>query len=428
MAPNPTPGLGKDVALAYLCVGGILLSANVLPVPVFFQMLPITLLIIYIGAKGSIPTGSEKVVTEQLQTKDVYMFPIMGSCMLFSLYCVYKFLPTFYVNILVKAYFFFFGCIVLAAKIHALVSQLLPTSLKDSLTASPFMVDLRRKKDVAVVPEASSASSSPSAAPANDHYFSFLFSEPHIEITALDVLCYFLASLVGVWYLMTNHWMANNIFGIVFSLQGIEMIALGSFFNGCILLSGLFFYDIFWVFGTEVMVTVAKSFDAPIKLLFPQPGFMPDGVTPSRPSMLGLGDIVIPGIFIALLLRFDHSRRQALSLQSQAIKGTDFVSRLTAAYRLQPYFFVNLVGYFLGLTTTLFVMYSFKAAQPALLYLVPGCLGAAFLTAFLRGELPLLWHFNEEPAPADAKQVKLGEALADPIATAAVAKEGPKIE
>jgi minor histocompatibility antigen H13 len=29
----------------------------------------------------------------------------------------------------------------------------------------------------------------------------------------------------------------------------------------------LFFYDIFWVFGTEVMVTVAKNLDGPIKLL-----------------------------------------------------------------------------------------------------------------------------------------------------------------
>ena len=50
---------------------------------------------------------------------------------------------------------------------------------------------------------------------------------------------------------------------------------------GCTLLGGLFLYDIFWVkmilkwwlyslnslqvFGTDVMVTVAKSFDAPIK-------------------------------------------------------------------------------------------------------------------------------------------------------------------
>ena len=69
-----------------------------------------------------------------------------------------------------------------------------------------------------------------------------------------------------------------------------------------VLLAGLFFYDVFWVFGTDVMVTVAKGLDVPIKVVFPR-GVMavleqgiwnkPVGV---QFSMLGLGDIVIPGI------------------------------------------------------------------------------------------------------------------------------------
>lgn len=60
--------------------------------------------------------------------------------------------------------------------------------------------------------------------------------------------------------------------------RGIEFINLGSFQIGCILLSGLFFYDVFWVFlskpliGSNVMVTVAKSFKGPIKFLFKKPG------------------------------------------------------------------------------------------------------------------------------------------------------------
>jgi minor histocompatibility antigen H13 len=45
---------------------------------------------------------------------------------------------------------------------------------------------------------------------------------------------------------------------------------VGSVQIGAILLCGLFLYDIFWVFCTPVMVAVAKSFDAPIKLLFPR--------------------------------------------------------------------------------------------------------------------------------------------------------------
>ena len=48
-------------------------------------------------------------------------------------------------------------------------------------------------------------------------------------------------------------------------MNGIELLHLNNVVTGCILLGGLFFYDIFWVFGTNVMVTVAKSFEAPIK-------------------------------------------------------------------------------------------------------------------------------------------------------------------
>lgn len=44
------------------------------------------------------------------------------------------------------------------------------------------------------------------------------------------------------------------------------MLSLDSFKTGGILLVGFFFYDIFWVFFTPVMVSVAKSFDAPIKV------------------------------------------------------------------------------------------------------------------------------------------------------------------
>ncbi|TVU21649.1 hypothetical protein EJB05_31299, partial [Eragrostis curvula] len=50
---------------------------------------------------------------------------------------------------------------------------------------------------------------------------------------------------------------------------GIKMLSLGSFKTGAVLLTGLFVYDIFWVF-IPVMVGVAKYFDTPIKFpLYP---------------------------------------------------------------------------------------------------------------------------------------------------------------
>ena len=76
--------------------------------------------------------------------------------------------------------------------------------------------------------------------------------------------------MVGVWYILKKHWLANDLLGMAFAINGVELLHLNNVVTGCILLGGLFFYDIFWVFGTDVMVTVAKSFEAPIKLVFPQ--------------------------------------------------------------------------------------------------------------------------------------------------------------
>ncbi len=58
---------------------------------------------------------------------------------------------------------------------------------------------------------------------------------------------------------------------------------------------------------------MAKSFDAPIKLLFPRYG---EGGSEGLPmSMLGLGDIVIPGIFVALILRYDFKHKNTSYFQ-----------------------------------------------------------------------------------------------------------------
>ena len=67
----------------------------------------------------------------------------------------------------------------------------------------------------------------------------------------------------------------------------------------------------------------------------------------------------------------------------------------------KPYFYSALIAYVLGLGTTLFVMMQFQAAQPALLYLVPACLGSSFLCAVLRGEVSTLLSYSEEVPDED---------------------------
>ncbi len=63
--------------------------------------------------------------------------------------------------------------------------------------------------------------------------------------------------------------MANNLIGLAIAIVAVEYLHLDKALNGCILLGGLFIYDIFWVFGTGVMVFVATNFDGPIKGTFP---------------------------------------------------------------------------------------------------------------------------------------------------------------
>ncbi len=77
------------------------------------------------------------------------------------------------------------------------------------------------------------------------------------------------------------------------------LIKVSNFKTVFLLLWLLFFYDIFWVFKSDLMVTVAKNFDVPIKL------FLPYG---DKKSILGLGDMVLPGILVALALKFDVDR------------------------------------------------------------------------------------------------------------------------
>merc|ERR1712137_625265 len=208
------------------------------------------------------------------------------------------------------------------------------------------------------------------------------------EYINMVLTCYFLLFGVGafgssflftLWYCYSKHWIANNAIGFAFCIQGIALISPGKYQIGCLLLGLLFFYDIFWVFGTDVMLTVATKFDGPIKLLFPKNVLSGEEW---KFSLLGLGDIVLPGLFIAFLYRFDLAQKN----------------------RFPANFYCTLVAYFLGLTTTIVVMHVFEHGQPALLYLVPFCVITSFVVALVRGELKALLAYTEESEEEEKKK------------------------
>ena len=63
-------------------------------------------------------------------------------------------------------------------------------------------------------------------------------------------------------------------------------------------------------------------------------------------------------------------------------------------------------GYFIAIIATIIVMLVFKHGQPALLYLVPGCILSVIFTALYKGELSALWEFAEDEyiSPPDQEE------------------------
>lgn len=195
---------------------------------------------------------------------------------------------------------------------------------------------------------------------------------------------------------VSANWLIINLISLNLAVFGIKAMALSNFRVGAILLAGLFVYDIYFVFGTPVMVAVATGLDIPIKILIPrkpvydlsllnQAEFSTFHNIPT--SLLGLGDIVLPGALIALTLRFDLHRHYNMH-KSQSYHHL-------RAFR-KPYFTAAVFSYAVGLVATTSSLYLSDKGQPALLYLVPSLFLGIFGLAFVRGEVDELWAYNEE--------------------------------
>ncbi|KIH91501.1 signal peptide protein peptidase [Sporothrix brasiliensis 5110] len=235
----------------------------------------------------------------------------------------------------------------------------------------------------------------------------------------------------------------NNIMGLGMSYLSLQLVSGTSFAIGSTVLIGLFVYDVVMVFYTPFMVAVATQVDAPIKIVAgsgPQTG------------MLGLGDIVVPGIYMCLCLRYDLYRHYARQIKHVDTTLTAVVANLatdedkatttktstatrevkpqyidpqgrwgdrlwtsgaatavttaglTAARFSKPYFYVSMVAYVIGLMAAMAAMLITRKGQPALFYLVPALLVATWGRAAVTGDLKGMWAYTEDDSQ-DTKDV-----------------------
>ena len=266
----------------------------------------------------------------------------------------------------------------------------------------------------------------------------------------------FLLALAATLYfnLVGKPWWLTNLLGYSFAYAFFQFMSPTTFSTGSLILAALFVYDIYFVFYTPLMVTVATKLDIPAKMLFPRPLRPDDDPTKQSLAMLGLGDIVLPGLVIGFALRFDlylfylrKQKHQSVDDKSANNDNTTEVSRDTspttetskhlikARYKTasggwgerfwvgkhssngesinggifpKTYFHSSMCGYIAGMLTTLSIMSIYGHAQPALLYLVPGVLGSLWLTALIKGDLKLMWDYDETE-PEDAAEKKPDE-------------------
>ncbi|KAF4620546.1 hypothetical protein D9613_000662 [Agrocybe pediades] len=304
---------------------------------------------IYAGANGSLPKDPVKKVmkptetaegekedekeeeedddddedeeTERMSADDAWLFPIIGSVALVLLYTIVKYLGDTWINWLLGWYFALAG---------------VGSVWNSSISLTRYLVGETRWKSFEKVKV--------SVKKGAHVVFGASLRTPSIILLPLSVVpsgLYVMLGSKGRSVLLTD------VLALSFAYNALSLLKIDSFKTGTILLSGLFVYDVWWVFGTDVMVKVATTLDVPIKLLWPKSVLLDSA---RGYTMLGLGDVVIPGTFIALALRYDHHRNGGK-------KGP------------KPYFYMSLGGYVAGMVMTMYVMDRYGQAQPALLYL-----------------------------------------------------------
>lgn len=258
------------------------------------------------------------------------------------------------------------------------------------------------------------------------------------DITVMDIVTYSIGYTIGLSWLVVAFtvrdaenlfffWILQDIFGSCMCIMFLRTIRLNSIRVASILLIVAFFYDIFFVFvtpylfsGKSVMITVATSggppkADAlwcekypndkdcqggnPLPMLLAIPRLF-DFTGGS--SMLGLGDIVLPGLLLSFAARFDAAKR-LLGVMGGGRGGTHLqtycpeqqcctVSTCCSGLLCNGGYFAPLVlAYAVGLAMANTAVYVMQMGQPALLYLVPCCLGTMSYIGWRRNELQQLW-------------------------------------
>lgn len=202
---------------------------------------------------------------------------------------------------------------------------------------------------------------------------------------AVSPFCIAFAVLWAVYRNVSFAWIGQDILGIALIITVLQIVRIPNLKVGTVLLGCAFLYDIFWVFVSKslfhesVMIVVARGDNSgedgiPMLLKIPRM-FDPWGGY----SIIGFGDILLPGLVVAFSLRYDWLANKTLRA---------------------GYFFWAMFAYGFGLLITYVALNLMDGhGQPALLYIVPFTLGTFLTLGKKRGDLLVLWSKGEPERP-----------------------------
>ncbi|KAL0227592.1 hypothetical protein RCL1_003736 [Eukaryota sp. TZLM3-RCL] len=301
----------------------------------------------FITFLSSYVRDSDEVSHNQMSMTEAARFPFVAAAVLTSLFLVMKFASKIWLNRLLTVYFVVISGFAMAYMLSSFLSTFFSSKF-------PGVFKERSLK------------------------IKFLFVNEELKFDWCLVICLFPALLIGIAYALSKHWILNNVLALVFCLLSANQISVPSFKVGTVLLLGLFVYDCVFVFKTPIMVSVATGLDLPIKLVFPRfpvSYFISSDPEALKFSLLGLGDIILPAIFIRLVSKYEVSREKHSRVLYTAV----------------------MFAYTCACVCAIFVMLKYKHAQPVLLYIVPMLLVTTFIVALCRGELGSLLRFTDKP-------------------------------
>ena len=190
-----------------------------------------------------------------------------------------------------------------------------------------------------------------------------------------EISSIFISGLIIIFYFITRHWILNDLICFCLAFTTLSFIILKSFMLCFVCLFAFFAYDTFWVFYSEkiftenVMVVAATSIQIPIKIEFP---ILFSNNPIKNCMLLGLGDILLPGMVIKYCRRFDILKKK---MDKKKIGFRKKKSKM-------GFYFFNLILYFISVILAMSMMFIFNHGQPVLFYISPifilGLMGKAY--------------------------------------------------